>query len=639
MTGRKAGVVGLVAVLAAAAVLLILIFGPGNSPDGADTHGSLPAEVEVCGEELPLPQSLPFPEAPANARDWRPAVSGIVRDATDGKGIHNACVRVAGLSAGGIEHVSCTTDDEGRYRTDMADFTPVVIDVIAAGYLPARAHLRDLSISDVRRDFDLQPFSTIEGSVRDTDGNALPGSSVTLFLPVQVAAFLSDLHGPGFEMKRVAHAGKDGMYRFRNVPPGEGYRLAAHSAGHVPEMKEKVNVPPGKKSVIDFTLGAGGTLTGVVRLQDPENAEFTRVTAFTAEWLSKEDLPGSDDFHVEIHGDERVKLISSRSSAALDTSGRFSLTSLPPGPVSVEVSISRPGYSERTYFNGKMAAGDNRDMGVLEPAAKGLIHGTVTGPRGEAIEGTQVSVSAEGPLPAMKCATDSEGRYIIKGMGNGRFRISVHDPSGDYIGAEKIIAGETVECNFTLEKNPVAVSPDKDGVIEMTILNAPPAGKDEVFVALLDDSGNQIQPAVKGAADSYTISAAPGVHLIEIAWGSRHYVTDAVQVRSGEVSKVSIDGRKFTEGHIIKGIVYDSQTGSPAGGATISVTRGRDEFSRFAFVTAASAADGSFALKGLAPNTAEIVVLEHPGYRRLEVELVSGPPESVTPAELQLEQK
>lgn len=90
----------------------------------------------------------------------------------------------------------------------------------------------------------------IVGRVMDTSGAAVPNAAVTL-------------SGPNLQGVRTATADGEGLYRFRNVPPGPGYKVEASSSGFQTASQSDIHVFLGQEGTVNLTLAPAGVTEAV----------------------------------------------------------------------------------------------------------------------------------------------------------------------------------------------------------------------------------------------------------------------------------------------------------------------------------------------------------------------------------------
>src|SRR6186713_3276107 len=95
-----------------------------------------------------------------------------------------------------------------------------------------------------------QTTGGIAGKVIDQTGGVLPGATVTLT-------------GPAMQGPQTATTDGTGTFRFRNVPPGQGYKIAVKLGGFRAATLENQQVFLGQEGSVTITLAAAGVTEDV----------------------------------------------------------------------------------------------------------------------------------------------------------------------------------------------------------------------------------------------------------------------------------------------------------------------------------------------------------------------------------------
>lgn len=91
---------------------------------------------------------------------------------------------------------------------------------------------------------------SLTGRVTDSSGAVLPGVTVTL-------------SGPNVQGVRTAQTDQEGVYRFRNVPPGTDFKLEAKRSGLRTAAQEGVQVFLGQEGTVNLSLTPAGVAEAV----------------------------------------------------------------------------------------------------------------------------------------------------------------------------------------------------------------------------------------------------------------------------------------------------------------------------------------------------------------------------------------
>jgi outer membrane receptor protein involved in Fe transport len=106
---------------------------------------------------------------------------------------------------------------------------------------------------------------TVEGTVSDTNGAAVPNVTITL-------------SGPNLVRQQTTTSDGDGSYRFASVPPGRYTVETAASSGFNAYKQENVEVNLSRGTTVNLTLAPAGTSASVDVIATPEIDQATNTT-------------------------------------------------------------------------------------------------------------------------------------------------------------------------------------------------------------------------------------------------------------------------------------------------------------------------------------------------------------------------
>ncbi len=285
------------------------------------------------------------------------------------------------------------------------------VGVIVPGYVPASLPSVSLSAGDHVDDLalSLQRGRSISGRLVDPEGDRLPG--------IEVRAQL-DSGDTGLGQTCVSNP--DGTFTITGLVPGE-YRVAIHDRRYARSSSKYV------VGDVDFEgatlqLKQLGRITGELTGGCPDGAVVYAIPE------------GSDLTETEIAGDYWIQ------GRILDiTSGAYEIEGIPEG--AYYIIITAPGYL-RTYFPGTPNSEDaslitTRDGETFRAEPFVLQAGsTLAGQivqRGsvDPIPDAAVEIASLDRRETVAAITDAEGRFILSGIGAGRYLIRVR--AGGYI--------------------------------------------------------------------------------------------------------------------------------------------------------------------------------------------------------------
>lgn len=428
------------------------------------------------------------------------------------------------------------------------------IDLVArrSGYSSAVARAIDIP-RESPLELTLSEAADIVGHVKDPDGLPVEDARVELW-PEDPGTGVVGARALDEGDARHSTSGPDGQFRLEDVRPG-AYRLQASADDWAPaDPVALVLTAEDEPDEQVLTLRPGAILSGWTRTSEGEPVADVEVTLATARTES-------------------------------DDEGRYRLTGLPLGPDLLEAW--HPIFG-RTSGEVEIRAGE--EPFDIEFEAVVEVEGRVVDPRGEAIEGADVRLSAEGwrDLRILEAKSDPRGRFEFPQVARGPY--SVHLTKAGFVAAEP---AEGVEVgaggveNLLLEMWPEAE-------VRGHLLNLEPA---ELAGASIQARRGELHRTGRVAFDGrYVVEGlSPGDWLL-VANTSRgeRQANKLVQVAPG-ADLVGKDIR-FEAGLQVKGTV--TARGQPLEGAILSL-RGLDLTAERQIWTDH---DGRFGLRDLEPG-------------------------------------
>jgi RNA polymerase sigma factor (sigma-70 family) len=441
--------------------------------------------------------------------DCRSHVSGSVVDSSGG-GIPNARLTVAG--AGGVD---ASSTGEYALCVPVGDFT---VRVEADGYGAIEQHLH--SVGGLRHDFELVPESVLVGRVVDEANHAIANA--------RVIALPDAMDGPHHTAVGTTIADAEGKFRIENLAPGT-FQLAAASDGvGTPATKRVVATPGTSAKEVTLVVTRRARVTGkVVMNNQPVAGARVRfdpqpVLAFAA--FSQDD-------------------------------GSFTLDGVPFGTLKLAVGPYEL-VSQKTLVVDKPAI-DGLTLEVTELAS---LAGTITR-QGKPVPGATVAC---GPVGG---ASDSEGKYILRGLSPGKCGLFAQETAKVFAFAPPkpvmIEAGKHAHADVELVGGATAkgVVVDEQGkpVPHVYVrMIAPTTG--DLGESATDDEGRFECTTMAGDGD-YRISVYPSP-AAQIAFKPAKGEQEVVAIKDGNTHVTSLEIAIKYEQLAIAGRIVDD-TGAP----------------------------------------------------------------------------
>jgi protocatechuate 3,4-dioxygenase beta subunit len=536
------------------------------------------------------------------------AIEGTVRDAATGAPLPGAVVearddryRMMPVWEPGVGHVSTTADAEGRFR----------LDGLAEGLHSVSARLRGYSrggrnnVPTGRRvDIVLLPGSSLSGTVRDAQGRPVANAVVR----VDGGDRRAGPTGP------VVGTDADGRFEVTGLGAGE-HRVVARHPSFAPAWVGGVSLEKGADATIDVVLHAGSPVTG--RLVAGEERPVPGRVA----------LQETDERPVPYYLDDRL-------GADAGGDGRFRLT-LPPGAHAL--AVSAPGYASRRVEVDVGTGGSPVDLGDLALESGLVIRGRVRDRAGAPVADAQVfafphrgMAMGGGPMSRGQGRTESDGTFLLGGLGAGTHRVSVS--ASGY--AEAVRPVDSAPSPGT----PVEFVLDRAGAISGVV--ADEAGQPIESFRVSARQATEPGPMSGAGARGDTFAAADGRFVLEdVPDGTWVIEASAPDRASGVVSGVVVAGGATADagrirlgaGGVVRGLVVDGG-GAPVGGASVRLVGAGRSYSFPRDTEAVSDPGGAFELRGVESGTVELVAA-HPSYAEgraagIEVDPARGPAEA-----------
>lgn len=545
------------------------------------------------------------------ALSFEPAqsITGLVLDAA-GEPVAGARVRTGpvgfGFRAGAeLDRIASftVTEDDGRFELGrLRAGRSVTITVDHTEHLAEELSVEvGEGLNDIG-EIRLRTGGFISGTITDAlSGDPIDGARAAL-VPYREETHARSIMFSGIHSAMGSTGGvtnEAGIYQISRVEPGD-YQLRVEAAGRAPFLSDVFSIAAGQRlTAVDFALGGGGTISGVVTDASGVPVAGARVSAIA------------------------FQPMMSRASAQTDADGHFRLEGLE-ADRDYRVSVAAKGWSPSELT--EVRVGAELAIQLDQP---GQLIGVVTDlATGRAIE--QFSVKAEpigqSPLARFSAASfdlgsgskfnDPNGEFRLDSLAPGRYRLRI--VADGYVVHEddsiRIESGRVAEVAVALDVGGAVDGYVRDGdgnPISGVTVRRPKAGESarEMAVAVLvemDGEGQQIT-SFGGRDENRVTTDESGYYLlpnlpigeVELEFDSRTHL-DArkteVKVERGQTRR--LEAVVLEKGSTLEGSVVRAD-GTPVTQGSITLLRIDGEERRPPQFRQLSK-EGTFELTGLA---------------------------------------
>lgn len=435
---------------------------------------------------------------------------------TDGTPASGAVLTIDGMGEVGI------VDEDGNYEIpDLPANTNLTLSVYVEGECKytKTIYLTGDKILNITLDIDEPDEGTLQGTVTDTDGNAL----------ANVLVSCGDFS---------TSTDENGEYEIDEIPEGS-YTVTFTLQDYIP-VELYAEITGGETTTLDATLQEDqqpvyGSIKG--RVVDPQ---YNGISGATVSY--------------EFQG-------QAGSSTTTDSNGFFTFQNLDPGVYTV--SASKDGYDGMSS-DVNVTAGEQVEVEItLTPVVTptGSIAGTVKDGDGNVLSG--VTVSAGGTTTT----TDSQGQYTISDLDPGSYTVNfTKDGYNSVVLYADVVSGSTTTLNATLEKEDEPTT----GMIEGKVIDMNGDGIANASVSFARRIGTSSTTTTDSKGNFSFQDVTPGDYRVTAS--KTGYITNYVDitVNAGQTStcQIVLPGEPTPTGSI-EGTVTDTD-GNPLQGVLVN---------------------------------------------------------------------
>jgi galactose oxidase-like protein/carboxypeptidase family protein/glyoxal oxidase-like protein/Kelch motif protein len=327
------------------------------------------------------------------------AISGHVSDVTSGNALSGATVSYSGGST--------TTDASGNYTLNNVAAGSYTVTASLTGYLSRSQSVTVTSGATTTANFQLTTAGIVAGTVKNTNGVALSGTTVTIT-------------GGNIATTLNLTTDANGNYNSGWIPIGN-YTVTAAKSGYVSQT-QSATVSAGVTSTVNFALAASTTTAGAIAGKVTNASTGAGVSGATVSY--------------------------SGSSTTTDTYGNYKLSNVAPGTYAVTAAKSGLGNSTQTVT----VTSGTTTTANFKLAASGKIAGTVKNASGVVISGATVTFKGGVIATTKSVTTSSTGTYLSGWIPVGSYTVTV-SKSGFTTQSKSasVTAGTTTTMNFTMQ--------------------------------------------------------------------------------------------------------------------------------------------------------------------------------------------
>lgn len=296
---------------------------------------------------------------------------------------------------------------EGSFTIENVAAGPTTLIAIAKGLAPGFTTIADVLPGEITADVvvRLQPGATVDGHVRDRDGNPIGGAKIVLG-PLHNRSNLE--HNDSYTLTQP-----DGSFTLDGLPHTLRILTVEHP-NYAVQVTPLIATPELRYAPLDIVLERGGVIEGTL-LVDGSPPAFD-LHSITVEYPSQPD--------------------ATESFTRADTAGEYSLKGVRPGNVRVRASFNLDGDYRRRLVQTVPAViqeGQSINVDFNMTTGAGVVEGHVADPNDPPLGySVMVTVETGGASYSFEARLDAEQHYRATGLPAGRVHIQYPSRANGY---------------------------------------------------------------------------------------------------------------------------------------------------------------------------------------------------------------
>jgi hypothetical protein len=498
-----------------------------------------------------------------------------------------------------------TSNEKGKYFLENLPAGCFLLKVGKEGFINVSKEIQLTTGERKSKDIFLFKKGTLQGSVKDLEGNPIKGAHVGI--AKDLSPFFKTRGNRLEDRIYFATSSEGGTFSIDDIPECDGYRIALSADGFSPKIITK-DILSGINTV-HTSLARASSVYGTLK---DENGNPVSAAEIRIQPLNQEYRKGLKEHFQESYRPAE--------------SGIFKINNLPGGSYILTI------HSHDTLpFHGdflSLKSGENKDLGELTLYPGLTITGMIQNEAGNKIEAAKITATlsrAAGKKFSKKSKSREGGAFMIPGLKEGIYTLKVE--------AEGY--GKELKQGIRAGRSNISIILHPSGTINGSVYDA--KGEPIEAFYIFAESENETPRTRKGKYFTFSMESGhyeigqlnPGTYTLRAgASGFSEDIVRGVEVAEG-TKREGIDFI-LKEGGRAEGYVYDKEFHLPVMGASVSVY-GRESHQVL------SDLNGYFLLERV-PLRMVSLVIQHPDHAPTILENIdSSRAESLQPLKIFLE--